>query len=638
MNKNLLSLGALAAAGTLFLGANILANKGLRGVRIDLTENRLYTLSAGSRNIAAAIDEPVTLRLYYAVEQSNHMPDASSIKAYYSRVSEMLHEYALASKGKIRVETIDPKPFSDEEDAALEAGLAAIPTGRGGERLYFGLVGVNTVGKTEIIPLFTPQKEEFLEYDLTRLIYQLSDPPRRVVGLMATSLPMEGLEQNPLMGRGMPPWQIVTQMRNFFDVRKITAETTSIPEDVGVLMLVHPKNVSEAMLYEIDQFVLRGGRLMVFVDPWCEADLPPGINPTQAMGLPRNSNLQRLFDAWGVELVDGVFAGDRTYAIRLQSGPQNRSENLPHVNYLALKGPALSKTDALTGTMETINVGAAGVLVKKPGAEVTFEPLLQTSADSMLIETSRIQMGPDARSLLAEFTPGNQPLTIAARVSGQFKSAFPGGDPAAVEGDTRPHLAEAAGTANIIIVADADMLHDRFWVQQLTMGNIVLGVQPFANNGDFVITALDNLTGSNDLMSVRARGKFHRPFDRVEEMRKEAEQKFLAKEQELKSRLQQAEQRLTELVSRQAPQQGGMIMLTPEQQAEIDQTRRDVLALKKQLREVNHQLRADIERLGSRISLVNVAAMPVVVGLAAVGLSALRVARRRADRRAAART
>jgi ABC-type uncharacterized transport system involved in gliding motility auxiliary subunit len=636
MNKSFLSLGALAAAAVVFLGVNIAANKGLRGVRADLTENRLYTLSRGSRNIAAKLDEPVTVKLYFAQEQAGDDPRA---KAYFTRVSEMLAEYADASKGKIKLQIVDPKPFSAEEDAATAAGLAAIPTGRGADKFYFGLVGENSVGKQEVIQLFDPSKEQFLEYDITRLIYQLSDPPKKAVALFATSLPMEGVEQNPMMGRGVPPWQIVSQMRSFFDVRKITKEEPVIAPDVKVLMLVHPKGLDDRALYNIDQFVLKGGRLIVFVDPWCIADLPPGINPMQAMGLPRNSDLKKLFDAWGIEMVPERFAADRTYAIRMQAGNQA----LPNVALLTLRDAGVNKDDAVTGTLQTVNVGVAGSLAKKSGSDVTFEPLLQTTADSMLVDVSKVQIQPDPRTLLAEFVKGDRPLTIAARVSGKLKTAFPQGDPtrpAPPEGQTlQPqdgHVAEATEPANVIVVADADMLTDQFWVQENRIGQMVLGYSQFADNGNFVIGAIDNMSGSSDLISVRARGKFSRPFDRVEAMRKDAEQKYLAKEQELQTKLRAAEAKLQELVTKQAPQ-GGTIVLTPEQQAEIDTVRKDMVATRKELRGVQNQLRADIESLGTRVKVVNIAAMPVLVGLGALALSAYRVSRRRADRRAASR-
>jgi ABC-type uncharacterized transport system involved in gliding motility auxiliary subunit len=633
MNKNFLSLGALTAAGVLFLGANILANRGLRGVRMDLTENKLYTLSQGSRNIASKLEEPITLKLYFAREQASTLPPQYG--AYFTRVSEMLREFALTSGGKIRLQEIDPKPFSEEEDAANEAQLAAVPTGAGQDRFYFGLVGTNTTGKTETVQFFDPSKEEFLEYDLTKLIYELADPPKKVVGLYANSLPMEGMDQNPMMGRGMPPWQIVAQMREFFDVRKIERENPTIPADVQVLMVVHPKGIDDKALYAIDQFVMRGGRLVVFVDPWCEADLPPGINPMQAVGLPRNSDLKKLFDAWGVEMAAERFAGDTKFAIRLNAGNQNRPELLPFVNYLSLQNEAFNKQDAVTGTMQMVMVGTAGALSKTPDATVTFEPLLQTSTDSMLIETSKVQVQPDAKGMLAGFVKSGSPLTIAARISGTLKSAFPSG-PTPTEGQpaTPPdgHLTETKQPANVIVVADADMLQDRFWVQPQQFGQVILGYTKFADNGDFVIGALDNLTGSSDLISVRARGKFSRPFDRVEAMRKEAEQKYLAKKQELDERANAAARQLDELLKASNPQ-GGELILTPEQKAKIEELQKTRIAIRKEQREVNHQLLSDVENLGTKLKVVNIAAMPVAIGVVALGLSFYRVARRRSDRR-----
>lgn len=630
MNRTLATVGGIALCVVLFVALNILGNTALRGARLDLTENKLYTLTAGSRSIARKLEEPVTLTLYVSDKETNALP---IYKAYATRVREVLREYAGASGGKIKLEVVNPEPFSDAEDKAVEAGLFGAQVGPAGERLYFGLVGVNSIGKKETIPFFQPEREEVLEYDITRLIYLLSNPPKKVVGLMA-SLPVNGVENNPLMGgQNVPPWQIVTQMKELFEVKTVAPDAAEIPSDIQALMVVHPKSLPDRAQFLIDQFVLKGGRLLVFVDPWCEADVPPGINPMQAMQLPRASGLPKLFDAWGFEMIPERFAGDRKAAIRVTMGSQNRPEPVDYVGWLDLqKGREnLVTGDSVTGSLEKLVMATAGVLRKKDGATVSFDPLIQTSPDSQTIDTKLVQFMPDPKKLLADFVPGDEKLTLAARISGKVKTAFPGGDPAKPADDQPAHLTESAETANIIVVADCDMLHDRFWVQENRIGNLMLGYSKVSDNGDLVIGALDNLTGSSDLISVRARGKFSRPFDRVETIRKDAEAKFLAKQETLQKELAAAQNRIEELKRQASP--GSTISITPEQQAEIQKSRENAVAIRKQLRDVQHQLSKDIEALGTRLKFINIGAMPVAVGLAAVGLSVYRSGRRRSVKR-----
>ncbi len=632
MNKSLLSLLAIIICLVLFFGVNIAGSATLRGARLDLTDGHLYTLSTGSRAIAKKLDEPIRLTLYLSEKQTDTIPE---IKAYATRVREFLREFVNASGGKIKLSIVNPEPFSEAEDEATQAGIQAMQTGRFGEHLYFGLVGINATDKKEIIPFFDSRKEEFLEYDLTRLIYLLSNPAKKAVGIMA-SLPINGMQNNPMMrGQDVPPWQIVAQMKELFDVQNIAPDAAEIPATISVLMIVHPKNLSDKTQFTIDQYVLKGGRVIVFVDPWCESDVPPGINPMQAMQIPKGSSLTKLFDAWGIEMLPERFAADRDAAIRLPAGPQNRSEMVDYLQYMALTKDHhnFNTSDSVTGQLEKVHMDIAGVLNKKPDATIEFEPLLTTGPNSQTMDIKSVQFMPDPKALLTQFQRGDKPLTVAARLTGKIKTAFPAGDPAKpapTEGqppapDTS--LKESSSDANIIVVADCDMLADRFWVQEARIGNMLLGYNKFADNGDFVIGAVDNLSGSSDLISLRARGKFSRPFSRVETIQKAAEDKFLAKQKELEESRQKTEAKISEML-RQAPQ-GGSVILTPEQQADLDKSRKDLVAIRHQLRDVQHQLRKDIDSLGKTLEFLNVGLMPLAVGVLAVGLSVYRVNRRR---------
>lgn len=636
-----ISIGVFAAAFVAFVALNMLAGAGLRSARLDLTEGKLFTLSPGSRNIAAALKEPVTLTLYYSEGQAAELPP--KVSAYAQRIREVLAEYANASGGKIVVREVNPEPFSEAEDKAVETGLPSVSADRSGTQpFYFGLVGTNSTDRQETMPFLWPDREPFLEYELTRMISLLSDAKRPAVGLMSW-LPMEGGEFNPMTRQPPPPaWQIVQTAKDLFDIRTVPTTATEIPADINVLWVVHPKNPSEATQYAIDQFVLRGGRLLVFADPNCEADVPPGINPMQAMGLPKSSGLPRLFEKWGVELVPGSLAADRDAALRVGVGSQTRPEAVDYILWLGLSKDNLDATDAVTGQLRTLNIATAGVLRKAANATTEFTPLVQTGTNSQLVGEEKVSFMPDPKVLLADFKPSGERLAIAARVTGRVASAFDAAPPPApaAEGEappaatTAPHIAESAEPVNIIIVTDCDMLQDRFWVQEERLGPISLGLTKFADNGDFAISALDNLTGSSDLISVRSRATFQRPFVRVDRIRRDAEQKYLAKEQELRNKLQETQQKIDELQRSKPDEQnpGSLVILTPEQQAEIEKFRQEKLETRKALRDVQHQLRKDIEGLGRNVKLVNIWLMPAVVGIAALGLGAWRARRRAIDR------
>lgn len=648
MTKPWLPIGLLLATLVLFVAINIVGATVMRSARIDLTEGRLFTLSEGSRNIARSPGEPVRLMLYYTDRQAGDLP---GFKAYATRVKEVLAEYVNASGGKITLQTVNPEPFSEAEDRAVQAGLYGVPTGRAEDRFFFGLVGTNSVDRHEVIAFFDPTKEDFLEYDLSRLIYRLSDQPRKTVGLM-TWLPIDGMPGNPLSGaRGIPQWQIDAVLQDLFDIKPIPTNASVIPPGINLLIVIHPKTMSPETQYAIDQFVLRGGKLIAFVDPFCESDTPPGMNPMQAMGLPRSSDLPTLFAAWGVQMEPGKIAGDRTNAIRVSMGTQTRPEAVDYIAWMSLQRDGLNSTDPITGQLRSILVATSGILRQTDssltgGGGITFTPLITTSTASMALDAALVSVIPDPRRLLAEFTPGGIPLTLAARITGKVKSAFPGGPPSpTTQPDSPtdaaptppapgPHIAESAAPVDIVIVADCDMLADRFWVQEDRLGKVSLGFRKVADNGDFVVAAADNLTGSTDLMSLRARGSFARPFGRVRDLQAAARQAYAAKEEELQQRLRDTEAKIGE-IQRQRPDGASAAILTPEQSAEIEKFRLQMVDTRKELRDVQHQLRSDIEQLGTRIKIINIALVPALLAVGAILLAGFRAARRRADRRSA---
>ena len=624
-NRAALTGAGIALAAALFVAVNMLANLLLPSARLDLTADKLFTLSQGTKSILAKIEEPITLRFYYSERLGREVP---SYGVYAQRVREMLEEYRNNSRGKLRLEIIDPPPFSDEEDRAVAFGLQGVPLNQQGETVYFGLAGTNGADREETIAFFQPERERFLEYDLTKAVYNLSVTKKPQVGLLS-SLPMEG----EFRGRGQPspPWAVYTQLGQFFDIRPVARETAEIPAEIGVLMVVHPKNLPERTLYAIDQFVLRGGRALVFVDPFSESELARGGQA--AMGMPNNSNLTKLFDAWGIAMADDKLAGDRASARRVNAGSEARLRAVDYVLWLSLREANFERSDVLLSEASVLQMASAGFLAKKDGAGISFEPLVRTSAQSQEIAADEIRMQPDPAALLANFKPSGTSLVLAARLRGAVKSAFEQA-PAPAEGApalANAHVAQSNGAINVIVVADTDMLEDRFWVQvQDFFGQRV--ATPAAHNGDFVVNAVDNLLGSSDLIGLRGRGLSQRPFTLLADIQREAEERFRAKERELTEKLRETEKRLAELQGRGGPrgEDAARSILTSDQQGEIERFRAELLGVRRELRDVQRELRRDIEAVQTSAKVINIGAVPAAVAFAAILLAFVRARRRSA--------
>ena len=620
------ALGGLgiALAALLFVAVNALSGPLLQGMRLDLTQDRLFTLSQGTRAILGRIDEPVTLRFYYSERLGREIP---AYGVYAQRVREMLEEYRDAARGKLRLEILDPPAFSDEEDRAVAFGLQGVPLNQQGEIVYFGLAGSNTADKEEVIPFFQPERERFLEYDLTKLVYNLATPKKPVVGLLS-SIQLAGEFRSM---RPTPPAAVFTQLQQFFEIRAVSADATEIPAEIGVLVLVHPKALPDRTLYAIDQFAMRGGRLLVFVDPHAESEM--GRGGPMAMAAQTASDLKKLFDAWGIEMVPDRLAGDRLAARRVNAGTEARVRAVDYVLWLSLREQNFDRTDVLLTDANVIQMASAGILRKKDGAAIEFQPLIRTSAQSQSIEADGVRVQPDPVQLLATFQPSGESFVLAARLRGTIASAFDaapapeaGQEPPA---NPQPHLARSQGPFNAIVIADTDMLDDRFWVQTQEFFGQRVAV-PAAYNGDFVVNAVDNLLGSSELIGLRGRGLSQRPFTALQNIQRDAEQRFRAKERELQEKLRETEQRLAQLQGRGGPrEEAGRAFVGPEQQAEIERFRGEVLGLRRELRDVQGELRGDIERLQTAAKAINIAAVPAVVAVVALVLGWLRVRKRR---------
>ena len=648
MDRRILSGGSLLVAALVFLAVNAIANTHLRSARIDLTANKLYTLSPGTLNIVTGLDEPVTLRLYLSQKIANRLP---GINAYATRVRELLEEYARRSDGRIRLLVIDPEPFSEAEDDAVAHGLQGVPLEDGTATFYFGLVGTNSTDDTEVIPFFQPRREELLEYDISKLVYRLAHPEPPVIGLLST-LPVTGGPAPGRFGRE-PAWMIVEQIRQLFEIRELDTDVDRIPPEIRVLMIVHPKDLPPRTLYALDQFVLGGGRLLAFVDPYSEADTggaDPG-DPLAALQARRSSDLEPLFKAWGLRLVPGKVAADLNGAQRVRTTRNGRTIVLDYPVWIQLGEDNLDPDDVVTARLGNVIVASPGILEPLADSGLRFDPLIRTSEGAMQIDAANLGMFVDPERLLREYEPGGQRLTLAARIEGPASTAFPDGPPAGAgdgeedgaagdsEGggagnDSGPANGDAGlktskGDINVIVIADTDLLQDRFWVQVQNFLGQRIGI-PLAANDALVSNALDNLSGSSDLITIRSRASYARPFVRVEALQRAAEQRFREKEEQLQQRLQETEQRLRQL---QEQKQGSdALILSPEQQAELERFQQERLRIRRELRDVQHRLRKDIEGLEGTVKFVNIGLMPILVGLAGVGVAAWRRRRRRVAR------
>ena len=624
----MMSVGLLAALA-LLLSINVLVGSSLRSSRFDLTENKLYTLSDGAKAVLAKIEEPITLRFYYSKQLAQEYPPLPS---YGRRVEELLLEFENHAGGKLELEVIDPEPFTEAEDRAVQLGLRGVPL-PSGETLYFGLAGTNTIGDEDVVPFFSIEKESFLEYDLTKLVHGLSNPERGVVGLLS-SLPIEGEAANPMMmqQQGLPqPWFVMDQIRQLHEVQTLMPGVDEIPDEVGLLMVVHPKQLPPATLYAIDQFVLGGGKALVFVDPFCEQDIPPQDpqNPMAAMMAPRNSDLGPLLAAWGLAMPADQLAGDLPNALSVTFNNRGRDEPVDYLIWLGLDRDAFTADEIVTGDINHMKLASAGVLSPAPDATTEFIPLIRTSEESMQVAVTQVQFGPNPPGMLADFFPGGQRLALAARISGPAQSAFPDGPPAA-EGEepatTGEHQAESAGDINVIVVADADLLADRWWVRVQDFGGMRVGMRS-ADNGVFVNNAIDYLLGSTDLISLRGRGDSDHPFEVVRELEQTAQLAYRAEEQRLVEELDRTETELNNMLSQGDGQSA--LLQTPESLAAIERLRAQQLTTRSRLREVRANLRRDIERLGIRLKWLNIGAIPALVLLFALAMTVIRVNRRR---------
>jgi ABC-type uncharacterized transport system involved in gliding motility auxiliary subunit len=621
-------IGVIGAA-VLLIGINLFVSGRLGNDQLDLTQGHIYTISKGTRTVLENLKDPITLRLFYSRKLGSVIP---SYGALADRVKQMLDQYASLSHGKLKVIYEDPQPYSDTEDRALAYGLQGVPLDQGGEQIYFGLVGTNQIDTEKTIAFFKPEREPFLEYDLTKLVYELSDPKLPVVGLM-TSLPMQGDPRAMMMGQKATPWVSLTELQQSFTVKTIPLETQKIDPDVQVLLVAQAQHLSDTAQYAIDQFVMRGGRLMVMVDPHSEMQAstpgPGGQPPTET-----SSDLKKLFDAWGIEFDPKQVVGDLQGAWRVRSSnPQDRVQAVQYVAWFADRD-GLSHDDPATVDLQQVTVASGGAISKKDGADITFTPLLTTSDQSEVFPVEKVEGNPDPAKLLASFKPDGKRRVIAARVRGVLKSAFTG--PPELPKDVKPdadvpaYKAATDGPANLVVIGDSDILGDRFWVRTGDFFGQDTAV-PFSDNGAFVSNLVGTLAGGDVLLGLRSRGVAVRPFDMVDRIRSDAEARFRQTEETLQTHLNDVQKQLTDLRGASGP--NAQAVMTPAQQTAIEQARQDILTTRQKLRSVQFDLQSDITSLQNELRAFDIVLVPAVLAIVAIVLGILR-GRRRARARA----
>lgn len=617
--KAIYSLGSLVLLLVLFVALSMLSSALLRGLRFDLTEDKLFTLSEGTRNVLAGLQEPVTLYFYFSQEASRDIPP---LRSYAKRVDELLQEFVNQSGGALTLRRIDPEPFSEEEDEAAALGLQAAPVDSAGTTLYLGLAASNSLDDTQVMPFLQPSKEKFLEYDLAKMISSLGNPERKKLGLLS-SLPMQA-GFDPATQAMRPAWALYEQLGQMFEIEPIDAQAAELPADLDLLLLVHPKDLDPGLLYSIEQFVLGGGRLVAFLDPFAEADQGDPNDPMARMQAGSSSDLGGLLEAWGVAFDASRAVGDLQFGIG--SGP-NR-----HIGILSVPAEGMNAGDIVSADLEVVNLSSTGWFeaLHEPG-EGTATPadapkldvLLQSSENAAPLDTSRFRFLASPADLLDGFNPTGERYALAVRVSGPAKASME-----APEGfaDTHRDAAGAEGI-NLLLFADTDMLTDRLWVQrQAFFGQDVLSA--FADNGSLAVNAVDNMLGNRDLISIRTRANSARPFERVDELRVAAERAYRDTEERLQLELDETERRLGDLQA--AKGEGELTIISEEQQAEIQRFMDRRLEIRRELRQVQHDLQRDIDNLGARLKLANIALVPVIVLLVALVYDMRR--RRRQDR------
>jgi len=616
MQKKSLETLLYSTAGILVMLAIVIAINVITSVspvREDLTQEKAYTLSAGTRTVLKKLDTPVTIH-FYCTQSETATPETVYLKAYAKKVEDLLHEYQQIAGKNLIIQKFDPQPDSDAEDSARLDGLEP-QTLQGNDQFYLG-VSVALADSRVVIPFLDPERERQLEYDLTRAISQVFTPEKPTIGVLS-ALPVFGQPANPMMAesgqQGTPGWGLIDQLKQDFDLKQVELTTDKIDDRIKVLLVIHPKDISEATQYAIDQFVLRGGKLIAFLDPLSIVDSraqQQQQNPMMGGQPPANasSSLPLLLKAWGLDFDTTKVVADLNYKLEL-GGPNGQPTEAPA--FLGLTGDAINRDDIATSPVDTVWLPLAGAFTGNPAAGLKETILLHSSTQAELADGTLASMGGD--SLMQDFKPTGVSYTLALRLSGKFKTAFPDGQPGQTN---RTSLKESATENSVVLFGDSDFAADDFSVRktQTPFGDMA---SPLNGNLSLVQNVVEQMAGDSSLIEIRSRATTHRPFTRIKAMEAAAEATGEAKITELQTSLNDTQQRLSELES-QKKDKDQQFILSPEQKVELDNFRKQQAEVSRELKQAQKDLRKEVVSLQTRIEWLNILAMPLAVTLVGV--------------------
>ncbi|MFO8083290.1 MAG: GldG family protein [Desulfobacterales bacterium] len=610
LKSRMFSIGGLVAVFIIIILVNVLFAR--VNLRVDVTEDKLYSLSEGTHELLNNLERGVNIKFFYSQSIQNF---PAHLKIYANRVIDFLSEYEFHSGKKIMVEMHDPKPDSEEEEWAQRYGMEGItlPTG---ETVYMGLVAMSA-DQEEAIAFLDPTREERLEYDLTRMISRVQSLKNQKIGIISGLPVFSEMPANPAMSRRpSEPWYFVKELQDAYEVIQIKTTDETIPDDLDLLVIIHPKDLSEILEFAIDQYVLKGGNALIFVDPFSTRDI-------SAQHQLSSSSLDRLFKAWGISMIPdkAVIDFDFPTGLRVQN---NQVESNP--SWLSLSEEAINRNALITSQLNSMILPVAGAIEKSADADIQYEPLVQSSTNASLENTFKLRFG--IEEIRREFKPAGKKFDLAVKIEGNFTSAFPDGKPEkrpnenssgnelAKTSATGQNLKESTSEAILVVVSDTDLLWDDYYLSKQNFLGMQL-VNFFNDNLNFFQNASEMLSGSNELIHIRSRGKFDRPFTRVQMLEKKAASQWLEQEQQLLGKVEETNQKLRELEKMKDASQ--KFVLSREQEEEIQKFRDEKLRINQELKLVRRHLRSDIESLGTRVKFINIFLMPLLVSIAGIG-------------------
>jgi ABC-type uncharacterized transport system involved in gliding motility auxiliary subunit len=636
MQKKSLETILYSTAGVALMLLIVIAFNFIVGVthaRMDLTQEKAYTLSAGTRAILKKLDTPVTLR-FYCTQAESATPQTVFLKTYARKVKDLLDEYRQAGGGKVKVDARDPQPDSDEEDSARLDGIEGqqVP---GAERFYLG-VAIKCADETQSIPFLNPERERLLEYDLTRAISRVLAPEKPTIGIMSP-LPVFGMPSNPMMQQmgqqGSQPWTLITELQNDFNVKRLGLDVDKIDDDIKLLLIIHPKDISDKAQYALDQFIMRGGKLVAYLDAQCVADNRQQQNQMMAMMGGGGSSLEKLLKAWGVQFDTSKVVADLRYKMKLR-GRNGEPEDQPA--WLGLTKEALNKEDVATSQIDSVWLPCSGAFTGTPAAGLKETVLMQSSEDSQLVDAMLANIS--GQNILKEFKPSGVKYKLAIRLTGKFKTAFPEGKPAEKKDDKadadkkdekKPEekkpddsLKETKGDNAVVLFGDSDMLYDPFTIQRQDtfIGQIVRAMNANLNLAQNIV---EQMTGDSNLIAVRSRATLNRPLTTVQHMEEKAQQQFQGEIKKLEESRNEAQRKINELQS-QKKDKDQRFILSAEQRTEIEKLRKDEADTGKHLRQVQKDLRRQIVALQNWVKWLNVLAVPLAVTTSGVVIAVVK--------------